>query len=154
MSTSQVDVDGPDCHLVRGLVRAGWQPKVWHVEVNPLFPPGISVWPTGTSLDSETTVTIEGLSSAFSRRVNDKQALVGCSLQALLDVAGPDYVLTHMEFENAVLVRRDISEGLEPWLSSRSPVRASRERRSLSHLPAIRFRSGEMATSATRQPGK
>ncbi|CAJ1373200.1 unnamed protein product [Effrenium voratum] len=123
----KVDVDGPDCHLVRGLVRAGWQPKVWHVEVNPLFPPGISVWPTGTSLDSETTVTIEGLSSAFSRRVNDKQALVGCSLQALLDVAGPDYVLTHMEFENAVLVRRDISEGLEPWLSSRSPVQKWRD---------------------------
>ena len=124
----KVDVDGPDCHLVRGLSRAGWRPKIWHVEVNPLFPPGITVWPHGPSLGSQTTVNRQGdLSSAFSRRgaVHEKQALVGCSVQALLDSAGPEYVFLHMEFENAVLLREDISTALEPWLSSRDIARAS-----------------------------
>ncbi|CAE7035222.1 unnamed protein product [Symbiodinium natans] len=126
----KVDVDGPDCHLVRGLSRAGWRPKIWHVEVNPLFPPGITVWPHGPSLGSQTTVNRQGdLSSAFSRRgaVHEKQALVGCSVQALLDSAGPEYVFLHMEFENAVLLREDISTALEPWLSSRDIVQKWRD---------------------------
>ena len=125
----KVDVDGPDCHLVRGLSRAGWKPKIWHVEINPLFPPGIAVWPQGPILGSSTTVNRQGdLSSAFSRRgaMHEKQALVGCSLQALLDSVGPEYIFVHMEFENAVLVRQDLSTALEPWLSSRDTVCVSR----------------------------
>ncbi|CAE7342989.1 unnamed protein product [Symbiodinium necroappetens] len=126
----KVDVDGPDCHLVRGLSRAGWKPKIWHVEINPLFPPGIAVWPQGPILGSSTTVNRQGdLSSAFSRRgaMHEKQALVGCSLQALLDSVGPEYIFVHMEFENAVLVRQDLSTALEPWLSSRDTVQKWRD---------------------------
>ena len=120
----KVDVDGLDCHLVQALTLGKWRPKVWHVEINPLFPPGIALWPSGSSLGVSTTTNQRELSSAFSRRgeSDTKQALVGCSLQALLDVAGSDYELLHVEFENAVLLRKDISEALEPWLSSRSIV--------------------------------
>ena len=73
--------------------------------------------PSGSSLGVSTTTNQRELSSAFSRRgeSDTKQALVGCSLQALLDVAGSDYELLHVEFENAVLLRKDISEALEPW---------------------------------------
>ena len=105
-----MDVDGLDCHLVQSLVESAWRPKVWHVEINPLFPPNISLWPKGASLKVETTIERD-LSSAFSRRGQSKQALVGCSLQALLDAAGTDYVLVHVEFENAVLVRKDTGFG-------------------------------------------
>ena len=49
-----------------------------------------------------------------SRRVS----MVGCSLQALIESAGPDYELVHVEYENAVLVRQDLSESLRPWLSA------------------------------------
>lgn len=122
----KVDVDGLDCHLVQALIVGNWRPKVWHVEINPLFPPGIALWPSGSSLGVSTTTNQRELSSAFSRRgeTDAKQALVGCSLQALLDAAGPDYELIHVEFENAVLLRKDISDALEPWLSSRSVVLA------------------------------
>ncbi|CAK9096567.1 Uncharacterized protein SCF082_LOCUS45327 [Durusdinium trenchii] len=125
----KVDVDGLDCHLVQALTLSGWRPKVWHVEINPLFPPNISLWPSGSSLGVETTIKRD-LTSAFSRRnerEHTKQALVGCSLQALLDAAGSEYSLLHVEFENAVLVRKDISEALEPWLSSRSVVQKWRD---------------------------
>ena len=126
----KVDVDGLDCHLVQALTVGKWRPKVWHVEINPLFPPGVAVWPAGSSLGVSTTTNQRELSSAFSRRGESdaKQALVGCSLQALLDAAGSDYELIHVEFENAVLLRKDISEALEPWLSSRSAVRAQAAR--------------------------
>lgn len=125
----KVDVDGLDCHLVQALTLGKWRPKVWHVEINPLFPPGIALWPSGSSLGVSTTTNQRELSSAFSRRgeSDTKQALVGCSLQALLDVAGSDYELLHVEFENAVLLRKDISEALEPWLSSRSIVQKWRD---------------------------
>lgn len=120
----KVDVDGLDCHLVQALKVGEWRPKVWHVEINPLFPPGIALWPNGSTLGVATTTNQRELSSAFSRRgeSDGKQAFVGCSLQALLDAVGSDYVLIHVEFENAVLLRKDISEALEPWLSSRSMV--------------------------------
>ena len=156
----KVDVDGPDCHLVRGLSRAGWRPKVWHVEINPLFPPGVAVLPRGSSLGSSTTVDRqEDLSSAFSRRgadAQEKHALVGCSLQALLESAGPDYVFVHMEFENAVLVRQDISAALEPWLSSRDDAGFPAEpaETALGHtvrqMSKLRCRSGATATSVIR----
>ena len=155
----KVDVDGPDCHLVRGLSQDGWRPKIWHVEINPLFPPDIAVWPSGPSLGSSTTVNRQhDLSSAFSRRgaADEKQALVGCSLQALLDSAGADYVFVHMEFENAVLVRRDISTALEPWLSSRDDVCSSMSNRLYARAytnmwpSQLRCRNGVMAISAIR----
>ena len=118
----KVDVDGLDCHLVQALTASGWRPKLWHVEVNPLFPPPVALWPQ--ALSASVTTKQQDLTSAFSRRMGGKQTLVGCSLQALLDAAGKEYVLVQLEFENAVLVRKDLSEGLEPWLSSRSVVRA------------------------------
>eukprot|EP00434_Breviolum_minutum_P019975 symbB.v1.2.017620.t1/scaffold1340.1/size241236/5 len=125
----KVDVDGLDCHLVQALKVGEWRPKVWHVEINPLFPPGIALWPNGSTLGVATTTNQRELSSAFSRRgeSDGKQAFVGCSLQALLDAVGSDYVLIHVEFENAVLLRKDISEALEPWLSSRSMVQKWRD---------------------------
>ncbi|CAE8624845.1 unnamed protein product [Polarella glacialis] len=132
----KIDVDGPDCHLARALANGGWKPKVWHVEVNPLFPPGIVVWPKGAGLGDSMAASDakqRDLSSAFSRRSDiedigsEQQEMVGCSLQALQDLLGDEFVLVHVEFENAVLVRRDLAHALEPWLSSRSDVQKWRD---------------------------
>jgi len=123
----KVDIDGPECELVGALLNSGWRPKVWHVEVNPLFPPGIALWPRSASASAAPT----DLRSAFSRKSEDaattgkndplKHKLSGCSVQALIETL-PGYVFLHMEFENAVLVRRDIAGALEPWLSAHSDI--------------------------------
>eukprot|EP00928_Gymnodinium_smaydae_P022004 TRINITY_DN18619_c0_g1_i2.p1 TRINITY_DN18619_c0_g1~~TRINITY_DN18619_c0_g1_i2.p1 ORF type:complete len:730 (-),score=142.69 TRINITY_DN18619_c0_g1_i2:64-1944(-) len=137
----KVDVDGPDCEMVEALHAAGWRPKVWHVEVNPLFPPDMAVW-AKTDVRAASAAfanasaasgggggrLASGFSRAAARSVSEEQqgeaeeasaasALVGCSLGALLGVLGTAYRLLHVEFENAVLVRADLSGALEPWLS-------------------------------------
>lgn len=117
----KVDVDGLDCDLMWALNNDSWLPKVWHVEVNPHFPPGIRVWPK----DGASGKSGSRLASAFARRwgessVGQAQELVGCSLQAVLDILEDTYVLLHLEFENAVLLRKDLAPATEPWRSSRS----------------------------------
>jgi hypothetical protein len=123
----KIDVDGPDCLIAGALIDAGWRPKVWHVEINPLFPPGVVVRSRNTPASGASS-----LGSAFSHhpprstgenlgedgKSPEHDFLIGCSLQALLDTVGPDYVLVHVEYENAVLVRQDLADSLRPWLSA------------------------------------
>jgi len=126
----KIDVDGADCELAAALAAADWRPKVWHVEVNPLFPPGVAV----RQRDVRAASSRAGapLGSAFTRRPSplplggaddgrwrvQRRIFTGCSLQVLLDMFGDSYALLQVEFENAVLVRRDLSGALEPWLSA------------------------------------
>lgn len=121
----KIDVDGPDCELAAALVEAGWRPKAWHVEINPLFPPGVVVRPRnlpasgtqsmGSAFSSHPPGAPEGEGRGGAAR---QEFFVGCSLQALLDTIGPDYALVHVEYENAVLVRQDLAEALRPWLDA------------------------------------
>ena len=83
--TVRFDEPDLDCELVASLTAAGWRPKVWHVEINPLFPPAAGFrprTPTVTSAGSDATP----LGSAFSWKASahgtptqaPKQQLVGC----------------------------------------------------------------------------
>eukprot|EP00929_Paragymnodinium_shiwhaense_P006633 TRINITY_DN11044_c0_g2_i1.p1 TRINITY_DN11044_c0_g2~~TRINITY_DN11044_c0_g2_i1.p1 ORF type:complete len:736 (-),score=140.90 TRINITY_DN11044_c0_g2_i1:959-2881(-) len=121
----KVDIDGLDCEIIASLTQAGWRPKVWHVEINPLFPPGVAIWPREDKRGGSYANESKELMSAFSRRQDPaapgadgrRQKMVGCSIQALLDELSDEYRLLHIEVENAVFVRRDMAQTLEPWIS-------------------------------------
>eukprot|EP00439_Symbiodinium_sp_Y106_P069501 s3228_g11.t5 len=108
----KVDVDQADCEFLEALLEI-FEPLLLHVEINPLFPPPYEYGERWRGKD-------------FALPVETDHHLIGCSLQSFIERtrrrwgarAHPDpltlrglgseaYQLSHVEFENAVLIHPD-----------------------------------------------
>ncbi|OLP85416.1 hypothetical protein AK812_SmicGene33593 [Symbiodinium microadriaticum] len=98
----KVDVDQADCEFLEALLEI-FEPLLLHVEINPLFPPPYEYQEQWRGKD-------------FALPVETDHHLIGCSLQSFIERtrrrwgarARPEaYRLSHVEFENAVLIHPD-----------------------------------------------
>eukprot|EP00933_Yihiella_yeosuensis_P038385 TRINITY_DN32319_c0_g1_i1.p1 TRINITY_DN32319_c0_g1~~TRINITY_DN32319_c0_g1_i1.p1 ORF type:complete len:559 (-),score=92.79 TRINITY_DN32319_c0_g1_i1:112-1788(-) len=109
----KIDLDHADCAVLGRLLEV-MEPLILHVEINPLFPPPFVYEEKWRGHDQVQSVV-------------DSHHLIGCSLQAFVEVtrrhwgarAIPEpYQVHHVEFENAVLLHPDVANLFLPSSSA------------------------------------
>merc|ERR1712187_72031 len=91
------DTDSWDCGMVEFFIEGGLRPRIWQVEINPIYPPPVRYVYFGEVMEN------------YKYPPRGAERSNGCSLAYLSDLLRPNrYTLVQLDWNNAMYFRSDV----------------------------------------------